>query len=51
MKHTEYKDLSARIQKGITEGVRKAVAEHKKANREISIWQNGKVVKIPPEKI
>ena len=51
MNNPEYKDLSAQIQKGFREGVRKAVAEHKKAHHEISIWQNGKVVKIPPEKI
>ena len=51
MRQTEYKELSAKIQKGITEGVRKAVAGHKKANQEIAVWQNGRVVKIPPGKI
>ena len=45
------KDLSMKIQRGISEGVKKAVAEHKNANREIAVWENGRVVRIPPDKI
>ena len=51
MKQAEYKELSAKIQKGITEGVRKAVEGHKKANQESAIWKDGHVVKIPPDEI
>lgn len=40
-----------RLHKGITEGVRKAVLRHKLAGRSIAVWENGRVVKMPPERI
>jgi hypothetical protein len=39
------------IHKGVKEGVRKAVREHKRAGRAIAVWNNGKVEHIPPKKI
>lgn len=44
-------DLFKRIDFGIKRGVAEALAEHKKSGQSISVWQNGRVVKIPPEKI
>ena len=45
------REILDRIHKGVTEGVRKAVLEHKKAGRSISVWRNGRVEEIPPDKI
>jgi hypothetical protein len=45
------KEISDNIHKGITEGVRKAVREHKNAGRSIAVWRNGRVEKIPAEEI
>ena len=51
---TEEKQLSELHQK-IDRGVKKAVAEaiekHRKLGQSITIWQDGKVVTIPPEQI
>jgi hypothetical protein len=35
----------------LKEAVAKAIAEHKHAGVPISIWQDGKVVQIPPDQI
>jgi hypothetical protein len=48
---TNERELHERIDIGIKKGVARAINEHKKAGRSITIWQNGKVEKIPPEKI
>jgi hypothetical protein len=45
------RELFDRIRQGIAAGVRKAVRERKKAGRSISVWRNGRVERIPPEKI
>lgn len=45
------REILDNIHKGISEGVRKAVKEHKKAGRSIAVWRNGRVEKIPPEQI
>ena len=45
------KELHERITKGIQKGVARALMEHKKAGRSIVVWKNGKVEKIPSEKI
>ena len=45
------KDLFEKIDFGVRLGAARAKAEHKKAGRSIAVWQDGKVVKIPPEKI
>lgn len=45
------KDLFDIIDFGVRLGAERAKAEHKKAGQSIAVWQDGKVVKIPPEKI
>jgi len=50
MKKTEI-DILQRFDIGIRRGVAKALAEHKRLRQPIFIWENGKVVKVPPEKI
>lgn len=44
-------DLFARIDFGIKRGVAQALAEYKKSGQSISVWKDGRVVKIPPEEI
>lgn len=44
-------DFFERVDFGVRRGVARALAEHKKAGRSIVISKNGKIVKIPPEKI
>jgi hypothetical protein len=44
-------DTLDKIRIGAIAGVRKAVLEHKKAGRSISVWRDGRVVRIPPERI
>ena len=44
-------DLFERIDFGIRRGVAQALAEYKKSGQSISVWKDGRVVKIPPEKI
>lgn len=51
MKKMSKSSLSERIDLGVRRGVAHALAEHKKAGRSIVVWQNGRVVRIPPEKI
>jgi hypothetical protein len=51
MKARTDRELFDRIHKGITEGINKAVQEHKKAGRSIAVWENGKIIKIPAEEI
>ena len=45
------KALHERITIGIRKGVARAIKEHKKAGRSINIWKNGKIEKIPADKI
>ncbi|MDD4890052.1 MAG: hypothetical protein PHU85_08985 [Phycisphaerae bacterium] len=40
-----------RVTRAMGEGVRAALLEHKRAGRSIVVWENGKVVTLPPEKI
>jgi hypothetical protein len=51
MNPRDEKELHERITKGIRKGVARALNEHKKAGRSIAVWKNGKVEKIPAEKI
>ena len=44
-------ELGRRIDRGIREGVAKALMAHKKAGRWIAIWEDGMVKRIPPEQI
>jgi hypothetical protein len=45
------REIGERIDQGIHEGVAKALMEHKKAGRAIAVWENGRVIWIPPEMI
>lgn len=45
------KDLFEKIDYGMRLGAARARAAHKKAGRSIVVWQDGKVVRIPPEQI
>jgi hypothetical protein len=51
MNEFENDGLFKRIDIGIRRGAAKALAEHKRSGRCIVIWENGRVVKIPPEEI
>lgn len=51
MSECDNKDLFERIDLGIRRGVARALAEHKQSGHSISVWKDGHVVKIPPEKI
>ena len=44
-------EIAKRIDKGIHQGVANALAKHKAAGQSISVWQDGKVVRIPASKI
>jgi hypothetical protein len=41
----------ALITAAITRGVRRAVLEHARAGRLIAVWEDGKVVWIPPQEM
>ena len=45
------KTLSEKIDFGIRLGAARAKAEHKRAGKSIVVWQNGEIIKIPPEAI
>lgn len=51
MKKKQPETLSQKINYGVRKGVALALAEHKKEGRSIAVWQDGKIVTIPPEKI
>ncbi len=39
------------VDRGIREGVRQALERHRLTGRSIVVWKDGRVVKIPPDKI
>jgi hypothetical protein len=39
------------VTRGIRNGVRDALIRHKKLGESIAVWQDGKVVIVPPEEI
>lgn len=45
------KDLFDKIDFGVRRGAAHALIEHKKAGKSIAVSRNGKIIKIPPEKI
>lgn len=51
IKATQEKDLFEKIDFGIRLGAARAKAEHKKAGRSIAVQKNGKVVRVPADKI
>lgn len=44
-------DLNKKIDIGVRRAAARAHAKHKKNGQSIFIWEDGKVVEIPPEKI
>ena len=51
MTNEEKIDLNKKIDIGVRRAAVRVHAEHKKAGRSIFIWEDGKVVEVPPEKI
>lgn len=49
--NVDHDDILKKMQLGVRRGVAKALAEHKAAGRSIAVWENEKIVHIPPEKI
>lgn len=45
------REILNRMKLGVRLGVAQALAEHKRAGQSIVVWQDGKIVKIPPEEI
>jgi hypothetical protein len=45
------KGQAARIEAAIQAAVREALIQHKRAGNPIAVWENGRVVWIPPEEI
>jgi len=43
--------LQDKAEAALKKAVRQVVARHKKTGRPLSVWQNGKVVKISPDRI
>lgn len=43
--------LGEKAEKALKAAVKKAIKEHKQAGVPMVIWKNGKVVKVPPEKL
>jgi len=39
------------VMEAIAEGSRRALLAHKRAGQSVAIWENGKVVIVPPEEI
>jgi len=51
MTREEGKRLHEAIDRGVKKGVAEALRRHKERGQSIYIWQDGKVVEIPPEEI
>lgn len=43
------KSLQAKAFKALKEAVREVIEEHKRSGRLLSVWRNGKIVKISAE--
>ena len=43
--------IEIRAERALREAVANAITEHKRAGVPITIWQDGKVVQIPPDQI
>ena len=44
-------ELLNKAVRAMRKAVKKVIAEHKVRKQSLAVWQNGKVVKIPPHKI
>lgn len=43
--------LQDKAELAMKSAVRKVIAEHKKSGRPLAVWENGKVVRIPADKL
>ena len=43
--------LSQKAEMALKEAVRKVIIEHKRTGDPLLVWKNGKVAKIPPQKL
>ncbi|NET28329.1 hypothetical protein [Okeania sp. SIO1I7] len=51
MNNEQPKLFSERLLKGINKAIAEALEKHRKLGEYIAIWEDGKVVIVPPEKI
>ncbi|MGK7876701.1 MAG: hypothetical protein AB4426_26435 [Xenococcaceae cyanobacterium] len=51
MNDNQPKLLSEKIDKGVKKAIAEAIEKHRKSGEYIAVWQDGKVVILPPEKI
>jgi hypothetical protein len=51
MKKRHSLTLSQKAEKALKEAVRNVVKEHKRTGDPLVVWQNGKVVKISPDRL
>lgn len=51
MTTVEKEELRRKIEKGVKFSIAAALDEHKRMGRSIAVWQDGRVVIVPPEEI
>jgi len=51
VKKVDEDEVLRKIDIGVRRGVARALEEHRRAGRSIVVWQDGKIVWIPPEQI
>ncbi|MFB3906552.1 MAG: hypothetical protein ACE15E_24185 [Acidobacteriota bacterium] len=51
MRKADEDDVLRKFEIGVRRGVARALEEHRKAGRSIVVWEDGKIVWIPPEQI
>jgi len=51
MTKEEVRKLHEAIDRGVKKGVAEALRRHKERGESIYIWEDGKVVEVPPEEI
>ena len=48
---TKAQKIHQKAERAMREAVQKVVVEHKKLRMPLSIWKNGKVVRVPAEQV
>ncbi len=43
--------LTEKVMAAMEKAIRKVIADHKRRNRPLAVWQDGKVVMAPPESV
>lgn len=51
MNNHQLSSLHQKIDKGVQKAIAEAIEKHRKLGESIAVWQDGKVVILPPEKI